>query len=195
MQRLTGIISVSLIAFAGLTVSATAQDVDMEAALQALEDALPGDLIHNPLDLQWEPGGNDVKTKIVDADALNSGQAVSVRVRKRQPRPWDSYIRVDLEDAVQKGETIQVYYYARTAKAAKGSDTAKLVLFLGRNEEPYDNILSEEILPSTEWQLASVTGVANADYSSGELKVEFQLGKASQTIEFGPVYVSTLGMD
>lgn len=182
----------SVLAAGSIAFSAQAQDMD--AALQALDDALPGELLHNPLNLEWSPGGNDIKSKMVDADELTSGQAVSIRVKKRQSRPWDSYLRVELQEGLKKGEEIQVYYYVRTAKAAKGMETAKITMYVGRNEEPYDYIISEDMLPGTEWALASVTGIADADYPAGEIKVEYQLGKATQTVEFGPVYVSTLGL-
>lgn len=168
---------------------ANAQDT----ALQALDDALPGELLHNPFDLKWETKGNDIRAKMVDAEALTSGNAISVRIRKKQQRPWDSSLSVEIPEPVSKGEEIQVFFYARTKKPAAGKDTANVSMFVGRNEEPYDYILSEDILPGTEWELMNVTGVADADYPADSLKVEYQLGRAAQTVEFGPVYVSSLG--
>ena len=168
---------------------ANAQDT----ALQALDDALPGELLHNPLDLKWETNGNDIRAKMVDAEALTSGNAISVRIRKKQQRPWDSSLSAEIPGPVSKGEEIQVYFYARTKKPAAGKDTANVSMFVGRNEEPYDYILSEDILPGTEWELMNITGVANADYPADSLKVEYQLGRAAQTVEFGHVYVSSLG--
>lgn len=184
---------VSLVAAAAILTTPTAQAQDMDAALQALDDALPGELLHNPFDLEWDAKGNDLRTKIVDADALTSGQAISARLKKKQPRPWDSNLSVQIPEAVAEGEEVQIYFYVRTARPAAGRDTANISMFVGRNEEPYDYILSEEIFPDTEWKLMNLTGVANADYPAGTLKVEYQLGIAAQTVEFGPVYVSTLG--
>ncbi len=168
---------------------ANAQD----AALQALDDALPGELLHNPFDLKWETNGNDIGARMVDAEALTSGNAISVRIRKKQQRPWNSSLSTEIPEPVSKGEEIQVFFYARTKKPAAGKDTANVVMFVGRNEEPWDYILSEDILPGTEWELMNITGVANADYPADSLKVEYQLGRAAQTVEFGPVYVSSLG--
>ncbi|MBC6403644.1 MAG: carbohydrate binding domain-containing protein [Hyphomonadaceae bacterium] len=178
---------------AGLCLSATAGAQDSDAALKALDDALPGDLLHNPLDLEWEKRGNDLRTKIVDAEGPPSGRAVRVEVKKRQTRPWDSVIYTEIEDGVKKGETVQAYFWVRTDKAAAGRDTADIILFVGRNEEPYDYIISEDITPGEDWKLSSLSGVAGADFPSGELKVEYQLGRSKQTIEIGAVYVSTLG--
>ena len=187
-MRSTGMsLLVGTMMFASLP--ANAQDT----ALQALDDALPGELLHNPFDLKWETKGNDIRAKMVDAEALTSGNAISVRIRKKQQRPWDSSLSVEIPEPVSKGEEIQVFFYARTKKPAAGKDTANVSMFVGRNEEPYDYILSEDILPGTEWKLMNVTGVADADYPADSLKVEYQLGRAAQTVEFGPVYVSSLG--
>jgi len=184
---------VSLLTATALLVTIPAQAQDVDAALQALDDALPGQLLHNPFDIQWDSRGNDLKTKIVDAEALSSGQAISARLKKKQPKAWDSVLSVQIPEAVSKGEEIQVYFYVRTARPAAGRDTANISMFVGRNEEPYDSIFVEDIFPNSEWELMNATGVADADYPAGSLKVEYQLGKAAQTVEFGPVYVSTLG--
>ena len=92
----------------------------------------------------------------------------------------------------RKGDSIQAYFWIRTEKPAAGADTAKVVFFLGRNEEPYDNIISEEIFPDSEWKLMNLKGLASANYRDGTLKVEYQLGKAAQRVQVGPVYVSKL---
>lgn len=184
----------SLLISSGAMIALPSAAQDMEAALQAMDAALPGEFLHNPLDIQWDSGGNDIKTKIVDAAALPSGQAVSARIKKRQDRPWDSHLSIQIDEAVSKGEEVQVYFWVRTDKAAKGKDTAHISLFFGRNDEPYDYIVSEEIMPSTEWKLENVKGVADANFPAGSLKLEYQLGRAKQTVEFGPAYVSTLGM-
>lgn len=169
-------------------------DSAMDQALQALDAALPGTLMHNPYELQWDKRGNDMRVKIVKADALPAKEAVQVRVKKRQDKPWDSTLGTEIRDGVRKGEKIQAHFWVRTHKAVKGKDTAYLTLFIGRNEEPYDNILAEDIFPDSEWKLMSVTGVAPANFKAGKLKAEYQLGRGSQTVEFGPIYVSTLGM-
>lgn len=183
----------SLLAASAIMITTPAQAQDAEAALQALNDALPGELLHNPFDLEWDAKGNDLRTKVVDADALSSGKAISARLKKKQPKVWDSNLSVQIAEAVNEGEEVQIFFYARTKKPAAGRDTANISLFMGRNEEPYDYIVSKDVFPSSEWELMNFTGVANADYPAGTLKVEYQLGKAAQTVEFGPVYVSTLG--
>ncbi|MGJ8559200.1 MAG: carbohydrate binding domain-containing protein [Litorimonas sp.] len=184
---------VSLLAASVMMVTTPVQAQDADAALQALDDALPGELLHNPFDLEWDAKGNDLKTKVIDAEAMSSGKAISARLKKKQPRAWDSNLSVQIAEAVSKGEEVQIFFYARTKKPAAGRETAIVSLFMGRNEEPYDYILSQDVFPSNEWELMNLSGTADADYPAGTLKVEYQLGKAAQTVEFGPVYVSTLG--
>lgn len=182
-----------LLLSAGCALSAPTYAQDMDQVLKTLDDALPGSLLHNPLDLEWDPNGNDLRTKIVAAEALPSGQAISAKLKKRQLRPWDSNIRVEIEKGVKKGETVEVHYWARTKKPAAGKETGNMILFVGRNEEPFDSIISEDVFPGTEWKLMTSRGVANADFIANTVKAEYQLGRASQTIEFGPIYVSSLG--
>jgi hypothetical protein len=182
-----------LLLSAGCALSAATYAQDMDQVLKTLDDALPGSLLHNPLDLEWDPNGNDLRTKIVAAEALPSGQAISAKLKKRQLRPWDSNIRVEIEKGVKKGETVEVHYWARTKKPAAGKETGNMILFVGRNEEPFDSIISEDVLPGTEWKLLTSRGVAKADFKANTVKAEYQLGRSSQTIEFGPIYVSNLG--
>lgn len=165
---------------------------DMQAALKAIDDALPGKLIHNPLAIEWESKGDDKKVKVVKAETPN-GQALSARVKKRKQRPWDVTVGFDLEDAVKSGDQVEVHFWARTEKAAKGNETAEFVVFLGRNEEPYDYIISSDLAPDENWKLHTLKSIAKSDFSAGEVKFEYQIGQHAQTIEFGPVYVSNLG--
>ena len=164
----------------------------MQEAIDALNAAFPGTLIHNPLATTWEPGGNDIRTKMVDAPELMTGRAMNVKVKKRQKKAWDTNYRADIGGEVKKGDRIQVFYFARTAKAARGMDTADVSLFLGRSEEPYDYIIADEFKPSDTWELKSMTGTANADFPEGTVKLEYQLGRSAQTVEFGPAYVTKL---
>ena len=183
----------SLLAASTMMFALPAHAQDADAALQALDDALPGELMHNPFDLEWDARGNDLKTKVVQAEAMSSGQAISARLKKKQPRAWDSSVSMQVPEGVNEGESVQVFFYVRTAKPAAGQDTGNISLFVGRNEAPYDYIISEDIFPAGEWKLMNLTGVAGANYPAGSIKVEYQLGKAAQTVEFGPVYVSKLG--
>ena len=38
----------------------------------------------------------------------------------------------------------------------------------------------------------SATGTAKSNFKADSIKAEFQLGRAAQTVEFGPIYVTNL---
>ena len=173
------ILSLSLLTFGVLSAPVSAQTSE-------------GTLLHNPAKLSWETKGNDKKMKVVEA-ATPSGQAISARMKKRKKKAWDVALWVDLDGGVKKGDLVQMKFWARTAKAPKKKAEAEFVVFVGRNEEPYDFIISEEFSPSSKWKSYTLTGVAKADYSAGQIKAEYQLGKQIQTVEFGAMYVSNLG--
>jgi len=185
MFKLTALpIMAACLAFGALSSPTYAQSPDAAVS--------PGTYLHNTVAIKWESKGQNVVMKVVDAD-IPSGQAISSRTKKRKSKPWDVALWVKMDGAVKKGDQVQMRFWARTAKPPKGKDKAEFVVFVGRDEEPYDYIISEEFSPDTEWKSYTLTGTANADYNSGKLKAEYQLGKQKQTVEFGGIYVSNLG--
>ena len=190
MLKKSAVLLSAAIFLSGTSMPSFAQDI--EAARQAIEDALPGTLLHNPLAIQWDSRGEDKKIKVVDAET-STGQALSARVKKRKQKPWDVVVGFDLDDGIKAGDQIEMHYWARTKKAPKGKETAEFTVFVGRNEEPYDNVIAEQITPDGEWKMLTLKRTANKDIPAGKLKVEYQIGEHAQTIEFGPVYVSNLG--
>ena len=161
-------------------------------ALKALEDALPGTLLHDPLNLKWVPGGNDIKSKVVPAEALMSGQAIRTTVKRKQENGWETQIATAIPQEIKAGDTIEVYYYVRTAKAPEGAEAADVAMFLGRRVDPFDSIIFHEFRPGPEWEMQKVQGTAAADFKKNSVKLEYHLGKAAQEVEIGPVYVSVL---
>ncbi len=149
-------------------------------------------LMHSPAHVKWQQRGSDYKMSVVEADTPN-GQAIKARIKKKKQRPWEIALWFDLRDGAVPGEEIEMRFWARTAKAPKSKETAEIIAFVGRNEEPYDAILSEEIMPSDDWQLFTITGIAERDFDPGKIKAEFQLGKNKQSVEIGPVYISSKG--
>lgn len=150
-----------------------------------------GTYLHNTITLGWEFKGKSVM-KVVDAETP-SGQAISAKTKKRHKNAWDVSLWIDMEREVKKGDKVEMRFWARTAKAPKSKEQAEFVVFVGRNEEPYDNIFSENFSPTSEWKAYTLSGIADANYSAGKLKAEYQIGKQAQTVEFGAMYVSNLG--
>jgi len=151
-----------------------------------------GSLMHNPNAIEWDFRGNSKKISLVESNTP-SGMAINANVKKRKTNPWDIVLFFELRDGVEKGDKISVEFMTRTAKAPKGQDNAEFVVFVGRNEAPYDYIISEDVLPGSEWETIKLEAVAEADMPAGDVKVEFQLAKHKQVIEFESVYVRNHG--
>lgn len=152
------------------------------------QGALPGDLIHNPMAIKWNPEGGNKSVKIVESDGVPGSQAISFRVRKKSSKPWDIRMRAPFDRDIAAGDQIEVYFWARASKLPRKKDTGKIGVAIGRDVEPYDTVLNAEILPTEEWKMYRVSGVAERDFPTSESDMGFNFGFEKQTIELGPFY-------
>jgi len=152
------------------------------------QGALPGDLIHNPMAIKWNPEGGNKSVKIVESDGVPGSQAISFRVRKKSSKPWDIRMRAPFDRDITAGDQIEVYFWARASKLPRKKDTGKIGVAIGRDVEPYDTVLNAEILPTEEWKMYRVSGVAERDFPTSESDMGFNFGFEKQTIELGPFY-------
>jgi len=174
------------------TIFALGAAVALSLGVSMPSTASNGSLMHNPAAVDWEMRGSDKKITVVEADTP-SGQAISARIKKRKTNAWDTALWFNLDKGIERGDKIVTTFWARTEKAAKGQDTAEMVVYVGRNEEPYDNVISEDFMPGSEWKLHTLEAVSKSRMPAGEVKIEFQLAKHKQIIEIGPVYVTNYG--
>jgi hypothetical protein len=170
-----------------------AADPQFEVA-PVTQGALPGDLIHNPMAIKWNPEGGNKSVSIVESEGVPGSQAISFRVRKKSNKPWDIRMRAPFDKSISAGEEIEVYFWARAAKPARRSETGKISVAIGRDVEPYDTVLNAEILPTEEWKMYRVSGVAERDFPTSESEMGFNFGFVKQTIELGPFYAISKGM-
>ena len=170
-----------------------ANDAAMTAALQALDAQLPGTLINNPYDIQWNTEGSDFRQSIVKSEGAPGGMAYSVTIKKTKANIWDTAIRIPMKTDIAKDDVIMVSFWARASKLRKGKDAGIILAGLQRNTEPYDSIAEETFRPGKEWKLYSMAGKANRDYSADKTNMNFNLAKAKQTLEFGQFYIMNLG--
>lgn len=154
---------------------------------------LPGSLLHNPMRITWEPEGNNKRVQIVDSDGVPGAQAISFQVKRKSKNPWDINMRAPYEKNVSKGETVEIYFWARASSIPRGKDTGKVTIALGRNQEPYDTVIAQEILPTEIWKMYRVSGVAGEDFPVDQSDMGFNFGHMKQTIELGPFFAITRG--
>ena len=155
------------------------------------QSALPGQLLHNPMAIRWNPEGPNKSVSITDSEGVPGGQAISFRVRRKSNKPWDIRMRAPFERDVAAGQKVDIFFWARASKLPRKADVGKISVALGRNEEPYDTVVNEEILPTAEWQMYRVSGVAERDFPTSESDMGFNFGFEKQTIELGPFFAIT----
>lgn len=181
-------------AFAGLLglsaiAPANAQDAAMDQAIAALEEALQGELLNNPYTTRWSTEGNGVRGKIVESEGAPGGMAFEVSTRRDFNDPWEGRITVPLDEDIQEGDYIEVSIYIRTEKARTSDGTGNIDLQIVRTREPYDNVMSENIRPGSDWQVYTVRGTAGRDFSTDQTVFGVNIGYARQTLQFGSVYI------
>ena len=155
------------------------------------QSTLPGQLLHNPAAIRWNPEGPNKSVSIEESEGVPGGQAISFRVRRKSNKPWDIRMRAPFDRDVSAGQQVDIFFWARASKLPRKAETGKINVALGRNEEPYDTVVNQEILPTADWQMYRVSGVAERDFPISESDMGFNFGYEKQTIELGPFFAVT----
>ncbi|MEM9179818.1 MAG: carbohydrate binding domain-containing protein [Pseudomonadota bacterium] len=153
--------------------------------------SLPGSLLHNPMAIKWQPEGGNKSVSIVESEGVPGSQAISFRVRKKSKKPWDINMRAPFERDVAAGQTVEIFFWARASKLPRKKDTGKISVALGRTVEPYDTAVVQEIMPTSDWKMYRISGVAERDFPISESDMGFNFGFEKQTIELGPFFAIT----
>lgn len=177
---------------AGLLIASFGAMADPAYEIEPVTQAgLSGTLLHNPMAIKWEPEGGNKRVSIVESEGVPGGQAIAFQVkRKNTSKPWEIRMRAPFDRDVAADDTVEVYFWARAAKLPKGRDAGKIGVVLGRNEEPYDTVINQEIMPTDAWKMYRVSGVAKRDFPTSESDMGFNFGFAKQTIELGPYFAT-----
>ena len=84
----TAILALVMGASTSFSPAASSQDAEVQQALKALEDALPGRLMHNPYDLQWDSRGLNQKIKFITSKGKHHAVKSSLFLRGRCRINW-----------------------------------------------------------------------------------------------------------
>ncbi|MFC4293224.1 hypothetical protein ACFOWX_12435 [Sphingorhabdus arenilitoris] len=161
--------------------------------LQAIDDALPGDLINDPTVIDWVFYGNSKKPKQVEAPETPGKFAMQMQVTKKGANKYDMGINIPLMSDIKTGHVINVAFWARVTKAETEDGKGDLRLRINENKEPYPGFGEADVKLGNEWYLHEVQMRANRDIAKKDAVVGFQLAGAKQTVEIGQVYVLDLG--
>src|SRR5206468_12215991 len=95
---------------------------------------------------------------------------------------------------IAKGDRLVLLFSARLEKGENGATTATLPYnAVQLTQAPYSTVISGAGQIGPEWKDIQVSGVADANYPAGALKVTIQLATAKQTVDFGPIVLLDRG--
>ena len=169
------------------------------AAIIGLGMTLPGvasarvnEALNDRMSVRSDTEGRGVGRSIVESVTAPGGAALEVSIRRRNQEAWRSRVTVPLSRDIQAGDTVEVRVWVRAESPLNSLGTGNVDLQIVRTREPYDNIFSENIRPTSEGQYYTVRGVANSDFDAEDVVFGANLGYGRQTIQFGPIFVTRI---
>ncbi|MCX7283544.1 MAG: hypothetical protein NTX28_05770 [Novosphingobium sp.] len=172
-----------------LSVPMAAHAAERPPALQALDDALPGNLINDPTDLAWPVFGPGAASKPVKTPEAPGGGALQVKTARRGAEIYEVGANAPISAAIKAGQRITVAFYARTLKADTPDGQGVIGVRVQQNVAPYGGFADTRLTIGPDWKLHEVSAVADRDIPAGQAVVGFQLAGARQTIEIGQTIV------
>jgi hypothetical protein len=158
--------------------------------LQALDDALPGNLINDPSKLDWPIFGPGVASKAIKDPAIpGGGGAIQISSPKKSANIYDIGANAPILTAIKQGQKIVVAFYARTINADTPGGKAKIGLRIQQNAAPYPGFGDTIIDIGSDWQLYEAAATSNIAINKGLAVVNFQLSGAKQTVQIGQTII------
>lgn len=144
-----------------------------------------------------DPAAPDVsgaKASLVNDPRVEGGKALRVQIARKGENPWDSTVGGVIKKPIAKGDRLILLFSARLEKGENGATSATLPYnAIQLAAAPYSTVISGASQIGPEWKDIQVSGVADANYPAGALKVTIQLATAKQTVDFGPLVVLDRG--
>jgi Carbohydrate binding domain len=180
------------IAFAVLNLAATSglQAQQPTKELQALDDALPGNLVNDPSNMEWNIFGPGVVSKpIKDPSIPGGGGAMQVKSPKAGKNNYDIGANIPITAAIKSGQKFVVAFYAKTVSADTPDGKAKIGVRIQQNAAPYSGFADTVLSIGKDWQLYEVKGTSNINVDKGIAVLNYQLSGAKQVVQIGQTIV------
>lgn len=178
------------LAVAFIPASVSAQQPNAE--LQALDDALPGELINDPTRLDWALFGAGLTSKPVKSDNIPGAKAaLQISVPKAGATLYETGANAPITTGIKAGTDVVVAFYARTVSASTPDGRALIGVRFQQNTAPYSGFGDTTLAIEKEWKLYEVAAKANVNVPKGQAVVGFQLAGAKQIIEIGQTIVAS----
>lgn len=160
------------------------------AALQALDNALPGTLINDPGALDWSTFGATMKSKIVRSpDIPGGGAALQFAVQRAGANAYDAGANVPIRSAVARGRDYVAAFWARTVKSDTADGVGRVGVRLQQNVAPYAGFGDSVLNIGPVWKLYEMTAKSDRDIPAGQAVLGLQLAGAKQTVEIGQTMI------
>jgi hypothetical protein len=159
------------------------------AELQALDDALPGNLINDPSRLDWAVFGPGAASKAIKGSASPGGGALQITSPRKGATLYEIGTNAPITADIKPGQRITVSFYARTLKAETSDGKGVIGVRFQQNAAPYPGFGDTRLSIGPDWQLYEVTAVADRAIAKDVAVVGFQLSGAKQTVEIGQTIV------
>lgn len=157
--------------------------------LAIAQDDLAKQIINTPNVALWNVYGPGQTHKLRKDPKVQGGGAMRVDIAKAQANVWDIGASVPINGAIKAGDNLLLIVWIRH----EGEGTISIPAIIQKGTPPYSPILPGTLVATSEWQMATIKGVANGDYSAGESNVALQLGGTAGKIDLGPVFVLNQG--
>jgi hypothetical protein len=103
--------------------------------------------------------------------------------------PYAIGVNVPIVQDIKAGDHLTLMFYAKFEKPEPVVTTAKIAGQIQLAAAPYTAVFSKQFDMTTEWQLFSVSGVADKDYAKGTLNAAFHVNTGHHTVVLGLVAV------
>lgn len=130
------------------------------------------------------------QSSLVDNAKVPGGRVLHV-VAAKGANPWDAAVLSQVRQPVKAGDPLVFAFWARLVSGEGGATSATLPWnSVSLASPPWTQLFGAPVTIGPEWKRYEVSGIADKDYAAGTLNAGIQVANASQTVEFGPMYVA-----
>ncbi len=159
------------------------------AGLQGLDAQLPGTLINDPTRIDWPTQGKLSVEVLRDGAIPGGGAARRYTVADKPAQIWEAQTSIPLTAGIDRGQTVTVGFYARTASAATPDDKGIVGVRFQQSSAPYPGFGDATVEIGPDWHWYEVSATADRSIARDVANVVLQLGGAKQAIEIGQAIV------
>jgi hypothetical protein len=129
------------------------------------------------------------QSSLTDDPNVPGGKVLRV-VATKGANSWDAAVLTQLRQPVKAGDPLVFAFWARLVSGEGGATSTTLPWnSVSLGSAPWTQVFGAPVAIGTQWKRYEVRGTADKDYAPGTLNAGIQVANASQTIDFGPMYV------